>query len=415
MRFAVLSATALALSFSLQAQTGSVAGSRLIGLTSSTPLVVTQDPSTCSATFCAPAGFPSAASPLAGGTAYDAHTRGVWISDGKMLAKVDLRDRCRYQCRPVNLPLISISTVVTGLAYDDVHRHLWASTSNNEILTFDVRSCSISLIRRCVFPVAPGHTVSGLATDDAGKLIFIATSAWSGPSVTPGGVVYVSKMSSACRPFCKQAVQSCQNRPLRPLTGLGYDGCRKLVWVTDGSLVSGLSVDISQCTLREKQCCKMPLSTETYIGLCITPGTERSAGRSCTNGACPTCPQLRHELGGDPVIGNALFSLDLIDAPAHARAWLVLNAGPCQPTGPIVPPFCGRIMVPLGPLPPIVPAAVSTGGSTGCTGNAQVALPVPVSASLCGVEFSTQYIGICPQVVMGTFVSNCLTWTVSSS
>ncbi len=418
MRFAVFTTIAMSLAVSLQAQTGTVSGSRLIGLTSTTPLIVRQDPATCSKSFCAPAGFPSAAARFAGGTAYDARTRGVWISDGTEIAKVAVDDsfaRCGYQCKPFPVPSGTAAAVVTGLAFDDIRGRLWVSMSTNDILVFDVHGCALRLVRRCAFPVASGHTVTGLATDDVGELLFVATSAWMGPSLTPGGIVYASKMSSACQPFCKHQVRVCQNSPLKPLTGLGYDACRDLLWVTDGDKVSGLKFDIPNCVLVEKKCCRMSLVTEGYVGLCVMPGRERSAGRSCTNGSCPTCPQLRHVLNGDPVLGNPEFALDLVDAPARARAWLVFNAGPCQPNGPLILPFCGPIMVPFQPLPPIVPAGVSTGGNTGCTGTASIPLPVGVDPALCGVEFSSQYIGLCTQPILGTFVSNCLTWTVRSN
>ncbi len=400
----ILLAATLALATTVAAQ----ANPRIVGLTRTTPLVVHQDTVTCNSAQCSPGGFPPTTAAFAGGTAYDGRTRGVWISQGSRIAKVDTRNQCIYQCPPMPMPNTS-SNLVTGLAYNELTNTLFATDLSGVIRWYSVGGgCQLSLVSRCIAPIGSAEVITGVATDDYAGLIFWCTVV---PG-TAGGRVYVAQQGAPCNFFCQFPVRQCGTSLLGPLSGLGYDSCRKVLWVTDGRRTVGGAWDAASCSFVPVSCC-VNGAGEPYVGLCVMPGSERSSGFSCTASTCPSCPTLRHLLGSEPTVGNPAFSLDLTNAPANTNAYLILNLGACTAPGLFSPPFCAPILVPFAP-PPLIGGPMATGGGAGCTGSASQGLPVPNNPALCGVMFSSQFVGVCFNTAgVGTYVSNCLTWTVS--
>ncbi len=415
-RFLAIGAIILAPTLSAQSD------SRFMGLTAGTPLLQTQDISTCAASVCAPPGFPSTSAACAGGTAYDTRTRGTWISNGAAIAKVDSRNPfCDYQCPITLLPPSPIANgVVTGLAHHHRLNQLWATTSNNNLRRFEITNNGCGLVDTglCHINLPLNLTLTGIAIDDVNGRVFYSASSWTGPSIA-GGQVFVATQLDPCNPFCAVPVANCPNgTPLQQLRGIAYDACTDTLFVTDGqTTVRGQLSSTVLCQMAlVGGCCPNPLpQTEPYVGLSIEPSTEATVGAPCTNGACPNCSP-SHGLVGDPVLGNLDFGVAGRNLPANTIAATFFNIGPCDPNGLLVPPFCGPLHVNLTPT--LLAFSQPTGGSIGCTGSTFLQISVQADPALCGLVISTQVMGICipsPIGNAGTYSSPCLSWKISAS
>lgn len=400
---AVLAAAALTLPLAGQS------GPSVVGFTSNTPLVITHDTGTCTETPCTPAGIaaPPAAMPWIGGTAYDATSRGVWVSNGMDIGKYDSRNACAVECAVMPMPNTSPNNPVTGLAYYDPAQELYVTDRGNVIRWYTVSGgCTLTLASRCLPPIPSGEILTGCATDDHTGAIFYTAVDPSGN----GGTVYVAQIGAPCLPFCQFSVTTCGGNLMGPLTGIGYDDCAEEIWVTDGRYVKGISYDPINCVvLGESGCCVNTI--ERYIGITVLTSNEQSIGTSCTAGGCPTCPTMEHVLGSDPYPGNAGFTLDLVDAPGGSNAFVVFNIGTAGP--PVLsPPFCTGLVVPL--FPPPFSGTVPVGGTAGlCNGSGAFSLPIPTFPALCGTTFTSQFLGTCPSGSL--FASNAVQWMIGGS
>lgn len=403
-RMAVAAAAAVAF-----AAPAAVAQPRILGLTRITPQVLSQLTTTCAPATCLPAGLPppAASFPWVGGTAYDSDTRGVWVSNGLLIAKVDPRSACAPECPVLPMPNTTPNNPVTGLAYYEPTRTLYVTDQSNTIRWYSVGGgCQLSLVSRCIAPIPAGDVLTGCATDDqTGQIFYCAVTPGN-----PGGRVYVAQIGSPCTPFCNFPITTCGTATMGPLVGLGYDACADVLWATDGRFTTGRSFNPIACALiSEVQCCVN--TGEPYVGLDVLANNETSAGASCTAAPCPACPTMLHVLGGDPYLGSISFSLDLNNAPGGSSAVLIINFGACGP--PVFsPPLCAGVRV--GFVPPPVTAFAPAGGTPGlCNGAATIGVPIPPNPALCGAPFCSQYIGFCP--TGGTYVSNALGWSIGGS
>jgi hypothetical protein len=385
----------------------------LVGLARGAPApILRQNPSTCVIRGC-PTSLATVAARPAGGTAYDASRSAVWVSEGILLSAVD-PVACREVCAPHALPTTSLARI-TGLAINDSEGVLVVTDADNVITQYKLDCPVTALAARCdASTVVPAsHTIGGVATDDLLDLVIYSSSDFSGLA-TPGNTMYVARRADPCNPLCQFDVPACGSSRLGPITGVAFDPCDRIVWATDGQLTVGLRLsNATPCAVQEVQCCQSTATAAGYIGLCVVPSRPTAVGQSCTNLGCPSCPSMAHVATGDPALGNASFTLDLVDAPRGTRAALWIAGGACTPPGLRILPFCGPILVPLMP-PPIV-INVGTGPGLGCGGGFRVAVPIPLDRSLCGATLSSQCFGICSNLAPGTLVSNCLSWTITGT
>lgn len=411
-RLAVLSLTT-----ALAAQTAPVLIGCSLSVTAPAAMSSTrQDFATCATRTCNTV-FVAPTPAYAGGTAFDPTSGGVYHTDGLALGLFD-PTTCGLKCPPVSLAVAGITGVGTGLAYNESTNSLFMSTSANILYTWR-GGCPPTVLAKCALPVPTGSVVGGLATSDLTRTIFYSSSVFS--PAGPANVIYAAPQSSPCTPTCMFRPTPCPGTAglaLGPITGLAYDDCRRTLWATDGSLVVGIAVSVTAttpptpCGFQIVSCCKIP-PTEHYCGLCVMPSEPTPTGTNCTKAPCPACPTMVHDSVGDPTIGNPAFALRLVNAPAGAPAVLALNAGACTSPGIPISIFCGNLLV---PLPGIITFGVGTGGTIGCTGGVTFPLPVPLNPWLCGRTLSSQFLLVCFATSgFGTGVSNCLSFTVTSS
>lgn len=383
---------------------------RVVGITA-VPNLRAQNPFTCATAFCGAVPMGAPVAPLAGGTAHDAADGATWITNGVVLAKVDFR-ACAVRCAPQPMPMPPGATFATGLAYDEQTRTLYATYDNNVIAWFGQPAtavCVLAPIAFCVPPIAAGHMLSGIATDDLGGNIFYASSpAPGGPAF---GMVYQAPLAAPCAPFCRFPIPGCGGLLLPQITGLGWESCRRILYSTDGPTVVGVTLQ-PNCQVQPVSCCPGPAAAP-YAGLCVLPTDNVPLGPNCTQGVCPVCPTMRHDTIGDPVIGNPTFALTLQNAPANSVAILVLSFGNyCA--GPGLPLFfCSPL---LTPLPVATFGGFPTGPGVGCSGGVVFPLGIPANPALCGMPMSSQWVGICPgNPLIDNFTTNCLSWTITGS
>ncbi|MEM7203763.1 MAG: hypothetical protein AAF628_26100 [Planctomycetota bacterium] len=393
----------------------------LIGLGDRTPApVVRIDRATCATRTC-PTLLTGAMPPPIGGTAYDATIGAVWVSNGPAIQAVD-PDSCRIVCPPHVLPGVGTGVQITGLAINEFARALIVADDSNVIRQFDLGCSVTAATARCQLMLPLGSVLTGIASDDVRDLLIYSVASIGAP-VGPANRLFIARRGDPCNPVCSVPVPvDCDGDRIGAITGVAYDGCRDVVVVTADQpgapepILLYLRVNPSNCQPQLVRCCT-PALNFNLVGLAIKPSRATSVGTNCSNLGCPACPQMRHAVVGDAVLGNQDFRLDLRDAPANSVASLFLGAGACSPPGILVRPFCGPLLVPVVPFLPVVVSAPTGGGAGGgaCSGNVRIRAPIPLDPVFCGGVLSTQFVGVCATAVLGTYVSNCQSWEITSS
>ena len=215
----------------------------------------------------------------------------------------------------------------------------------------------------------------------------------------------------------------CPKLRLGPITGLTFDGCSDILYITDGtSTVYGRLTVIKQptgtyvCGFSHLGCCAGP-AAEEYTGLALLPKPARPVGRPCTTSPCYACPGIAVGTVGQAVLGNSEFSVTLRGAPANTNsAVLALGIGACRDKG-LALGFCEAVRVALAPVPPILVffGKPPVTPRPPCGAALSVPLPLPVEAGLCKLSLSAQWLVLCPGLVRGNGVTSCLTIPLSAN
>jgi hypothetical protein len=391
------------------------AQSTLIGLTRASPLLARRDHAACvQLPFCNPPGFPPAlAQPYAGGTGFDPIRNGAWISNGALLADVSVTT-CAYICPPAPAPLLSPNAVVTGLEMVESLNQVWMLDSFGNVYQMQY-ACPPIVLSVCNTGLALTATnaTGGLAVDECNRLVFYSYTNWTVPTTT----IHVATIANPCQILQTFTVTGCAGAAVRGITGLAVDGCRQVLYMTDGVTTIGWSYGVLPgpvVAFGPLSCCALPppIAGDIFVGLAVRSADARPFGPACANGACPACP-MTHTLRNAPNLGNASFGLDLSGAPLGALTWCAIGIGPCGAPGALFPPLCGPLFIgpPLGTI-----GLVPTGPGIGCGGFATYNLPLPMNPAFCGTVLSSQCIAFCITAAgNGTSLSNCLSWELQSN
>lgn len=334
----------------------------------------------------------AAATPYAGGTAYDSRYQTIWASDGVALTEQYLTGStksCRQRCATIKAARANPQAFVSGLAVADRRRELFqlATTPGYmEIVTYDNRKCPV---RRsvCQQQLPQNTLAAGLAYDEVRDLLYWTVSTAS--AIGYSNALYVSSASKPCVPICKLPLDFCS---ANLITGVAYDACSRQLYLTDGQVTRVMTaVDPSNCKFTIGACCKKQRTT-IYRGLAVIPGwTKKSVGKSCTTAPCANCSAMAANCEGDPALGTA-FQMTLEDAPSGGFGVLFVKAGPCGPGFALGTPFCGRFYA--APVALSFPATPIVGTSS-CNGTASNALTIPSNPALCGGTLCAQWWVFC--------------------
>ncbi|MHC4851843.1 MAG: hypothetical protein ACYTGW_21295 [Planctomycetota bacterium] len=406
----------------------------IVGITKATPLVIRQEMNPalkCPQTVCKPV-FEKQTLNFAGGSAYDSRLRGLWITNGLSLACVDTTT-CKFLCSPMNIPLPTTTQKAwcTGLAYVDSGGlgtsianpgWLFASYNTGHIGRLDVSKCTIKA-QFCKLNVS-GVTISGLATNDVKRLLFIGTVAPTGANI-----IYVARIDPTvanpqpwCRLICKFPPPPCVTTKLGPIQGLAHDACHDMLYITDGKQTTYGVVSVSPtgaCSIKYVDCCPLFVNSlgDSYTGICLNPLPEEALGVSCTVPPCQNCSAVMQAvLVGDPVLGNPTFAFGLRRAPSNTNAVaFAANLGACTSPG-VNLGYCAPVRVPVFGFPPPLVFIFGVGGAPGtCNFNFTLPASLPLSTSLCGNTYSFQWVVRCKGKPVNFGITNCVSFRVSGS
>ncbi len=397
MKNVLFPASALALAAVASAQV--IAPGRIIGFASDPAAVAS--PAILSQTLCQPSlrTCPTGVGPAAGhagGAAYNALNGSLWHTQGTRMAETRISD-CQLLCSVAANLTLGPGSVATGLEICEARYQMLQLESvpgAAALSFFHLRSCPPQVTATCRFPLTTARHIAGaVALDEAHDLVLYATSVFG--ALLPQNTLLIARAGSPCDIVCRTALDSCGVTPLGAITGMTYDACDGLLYVTDGQQTAIFTNRIATdpCTFTPVGCCpRSPgLLGYSWHGIDIEPVHPRAVGMSCLADRCPDCNTMALSAHGDPVLGNPAFRIDLTDAPTGGLFQLGVAAGPCTAGFPI---FCGRWHTDI-PTLVLLPFAPIT-GTTRCDGTASVGLPVPKDYALCGARLCAQGIVVCP-------------------
>lgn len=387
----------------------------LIGLTRTTPLVYQRDHTACTTLpFCNPVGFPPAPGmPYAGGTAWDPIRNAAVISNGFLIAEVD-PNTCAYVCPPSPAPTTSPNAVVTGLEFVESLNQIWMLDSFGALIQMQY-ACPPVVLSTCNtgLPLTATNATGGLAVDEVNQLVFYSYSDWT----TGLSRIFVATMAAPCTTIQIATPTPCTTTlPLRGITGLAVDACRRILYMTDGFQTIGWAYNVAVGPVviwGPQTCCNLPMpAADPMIGLAVRSGRETSVGTSCANGVCPPCP-LIHSLTNSPNLGNAFFQLQADQAPQNSLVYCGIGLGPCNAFGPVPAPFCGPLLI--GPSVMTLGPVITPPGAP-CGGFAGFSLALPMNPAFCGIIASSQCAAVCVAGgSLGFAMSNCISWEIQSN
>ncbi|MFY9342009.1 MAG: hypothetical protein WAT39_05950 [Planctomycetota bacterium] len=344
----------------------------------------------------------------AGGSAWDSSSNALWVTNGTLLGRYGMNG-CSLQCGPIPCPRSPLSEA-TGLDLHDGNNQLWVIDSGGWI-TQCTNSCPPAVINswNTGLALAGNVATTAIAIDEIRGLIFYSTADFGAGS----GRIYAALLSNPGAWFQFTPTFDCLPVPVL-ITGIACDAARGELYWTNGrgthrwSYIynpAGPSVAFTPGTC----CLNLAPFFEPYTDLSIRWGAATSTGGPCANGSCPPCPMV-HLLRNAPLLGTTL-QLGLDSAPVGAIAVCAVDFGACNPTGPVPPPFCGPILVPLTAAMLIMGPniTVNTGGGV-CGGSTTFPLALPGNPALVGTPLASQCAVLCAP--SGTALSNCLSWVL---
>lgn len=395
----------------LLALSSPVAAQALIGLTLNSPRVIETTHSPCAlVSNCGPVPMlptlPPVPSYWPGGAAWDTANNGLWITTGAALARVS-PGTCTTGCGPVPCPRLP-GSLTTGLDMHETTNELWGIDDAGWITAFTANSTCVTAIQNqwnTFLPASGNLATTDITIDEVRGLVFYSTSDFGVGS----GSIYVALIATPGAWFQVNPVQDCNSNPSL-ITGLAADSSSSVLYWTNGrgTFAWNYSYTGGVVSYTQTPCCIQSAPfTEPYIDLAIRRRGPVPVGSPCANGTCNPCPMV-HSLRTLPLMGSVL-QLGLDQAQPLTLTLCAIGLGPCNSAGPVIPPFCGPLMVPL-PVPLILGPGIPVGGPPCSASHTEFLLLPATPPSLVGTLLSSQFVSLCAG--SGTAMSNCLTWAL---
>lgn len=397
----------LTVASALSAQ-GTIDRGRLIGLAADfggpaiTPATV-QRQLLCrdAARVCAGIGQP--VTEWAGGLAYNGANASVWQTQGTRMAEHAI-GTCDLLCSsPAELQL-GAGSLATGLAISEAAATLYQLESlpgMGALHQWSIAQCPPTVFASCRFALPTNRHIAGSVTvDRKNGWILYAASIFGPAPAGPQNTILVAQLTDPCNIVCTFPVLACNpTAPLGAITGLAFDDCDELLYVTDGTkTLSMRRTALQPCSYQPVACCLIgPAGNQSWAGIDIEAVHPVALGQSCLGGNCPNCGNLALVAHGDPNVGNPDFGISIVNGPVGGRAFLAFNVGRCTPQN--LPIFCGPFYPDIGALPPVIIGLGVLNGGAPCDGSIRSRIAVPLDFSLCGGALCFQGIVLCPVAV----------------
>jgi hypothetical protein len=340
-----------------------------------------------------------------GGSAWDGTSNSLWVSTGQMIERRSVAP-CGLTCPQVLCPKSSLAAEVMGMDINELTNELWILDSAG-VVTRCANDCSLAVQGSFSIPslaVVNNNGGTGVAIDEVNGLVFYSSSDFGGS----GSAIHCALLATPTVIFQVTPMTICFGTLI---TGIAvHPGLPKL-YVTNGRETFDWNYSVPSpgtVIFAAGACCTgIAPPGDPYIDLSIRWAPPVPMGEPCASGSCPPCGMV-HVLRNSPVL-NTNLQLGLDFAPPGIPVWCLINIGSCVAGGPVIPPLCGPLYVPLGAaLTPLGPA-VTVG--TPCNASATIVLPLVGPPSLIGLPLATQFVGLCTPGI-GTTMSNCLSWVV---
>lgn len=385
----------------------------LIGLTLNSPRIIETDHNSCSLlSNCGPIPIPAVTPPVPsywpGGAAWDTANNGLWVTTGAALALMT-PGTCALSCGPVACPR-TVGSLTTGLDMHDTNGQIWGIDDAGWITAFTASSACATTIQNqwnTGLSVAGNLATTGITIDELRGLVFYSTADFGVGS----GTIYVAQIATPGVWFQFTPAQDCFLNPTL-ITGLAADASNSVLYWTNGRGTFAWSYTYNpsgpSVTFTPGTCCiQVAPFTDPYIDLAIRWVSPTPTGGPCANGNCQPCPMV-HTLRNAPLLGQVL-QLGLDFAQPFTLTVCGIGFGPCNAAGPVIPPFCGPLMLPL-PVPLVLGPGIPVGGPPCLASDTQL-LPLPPGPpALVGFVMSSQFVSFCSPT--GTAMSNCLSWAL---
>lgn len=341
-----------------------------------------------------------------GGSAWDPTTNSLWVTTGQSLERRSVAP-CGATCGQMQCPRSSLAANVMGMDLNDLTNELWI-LDDAGFVTRCANTCPPA-VQGSFGPMPSiaqvGNTApTGIAIDELNGLVFYSTSDFGGS----GSAIHVAPLATPTAILQTTPMTICFGTLI---TGIAvHPGLRKL-YITNGretydwNYAPGFPL-VAYNNIGST-CCQLAPPGDPYIDLSIKWRPPVPMGESCANGSCQPCPMV-HTLNTVPML-NSVLQLGLSWAQPGIPVWCLVNFGTCVANGPVLPPLCGPLYVPLGAtLAPM--GFVMTSPAAPCTATATIPLPLFGPPSFLGTPLASQFVGLCPTT--GTTMSNCLSWVV---
>lgn len=384
------------------------AAQNLIALTLNTPVIHQSTHTPCTALGTCPApGLPARTAGVfywSGGNAWDGTTNSLWASTGQAIARYGVGP-CGLNFGPVACPKSAPLAEVVGMDVHEGLNQLWI-LDDAGIVTQVQNTTALTFVNSFATGLALAGTIapSAIAIDELRGLVFYTTCDFAGG----GATLHVAQLATPGAIFQSTSISICFGTlitgiAVHPGTATLYstNGRETMAWIYNYNS-AGPSVSYAAGV-----CCTAAPPGDPYIDLSIRWLPAVPLGEPCASGACTPCPMV-HVLRNPPLLA-ANLQLGLDFAQPGIPVWCLINFGSCVTGGPVLPPLCGPLYVPLGALLSAL-GLQFTAGPGPCSASATIILPLPGNPVFLGTPLASQFVGLCPP--SGTTMSNCLSWVI---
>lgn len=329
-----------------------------------------------------PAGaLPTPPAPPFGGIAWSGQA--VVVTDGVQITTLDLQCNQQMTCQ------VRGFNTLYDIALDGPANVLHVTDGNS--LGAIPLGCPTggNLLRRATPPAPLQMPITAIDVDRSTGDLWVCDAAGAVARVT-----FTSQWSAAVVTSFPARSSIGFPPPVLPILGLAFDPCAGRVYLADSN---GAVIDMD-LQGNPRGWCSGPVSAPgaIFLGLTRRPVQPWRITGACAPAGMPSCTPNVFTSGGDAVLGNRSFRLEVDNAPYPAsgptQALLVVDFAQGATN---VPGLCAPLQLAGTPLLQVlsrgpVLSSIAT-GTPPCHGAAWAPMPVPNATGLCGLRIFAQW------------------------